>query len=359
VEDTSRLLDIKLKAANYEIDHLSNDFKVLSEQELTLKELNQQKDELIARLRRELQELQEKDRLTDRQLVTVCDQNKELSDTLQETNNALEGLQNELFALKAKLRPDHRSNNQLDAEEGKDPTSLPLIESRKHTSSSQSGRLDAEPDEASQSYSAEGYQNNVEKKSRETRSSQSDQSDDGIGLKGLRKRSKKKKKSGEQVDELVLPSINHQNRLGAGSVVSSIEESDCSGDEGKRKKKVSKSAPRSSGGAASARGASAAYLLSHPVVDERQGQHRRLLEQREKSGGCSQCGKKIRGDPKKLPSSLKNIMIDGGAGPGGEPSHPPPADSSPGGSSVISEAFFAGPESLFTPCLHSSSPLIS
>jgi hypothetical protein len=339
VEDTSRLLEMKLKAANYEIDHLSADHKELTQQELHLKDMNQQKDVLIADLRRELQDLQERDQQTGRHLNDVCERNKELSETLQETSQALELLQNELFALKATLR-DAPNNNQTDAEEEEQKEQrgvLPLIQSPP----SRGSDLEAEPDEASQSYSADGYRNNVEKKSRETRSSQSDSENDGIGLKGLRTRIKKKKKKQEQPSDLILPSIN-QRRLGSDSVNSLIEASDCSGDEEKRKKR---SAPRSSG-AGSARSASAAYQLSHPVIDERQRQHRRLLEQREKSGGCSQCGKKIKGDPKKLPSSLKNIIVDGAGGGGSSQ-----ADSSPGGSSVISEAFFAGPH-LSPPLLH-------
>lgn len=340
---------MKLKAANYEIEHLTTDYREMSQREAVLVDEGRQKDEIIQKLRKELEILQHRDAEAEHQISELTDQNNALSDTLKETNNALETLQNELYELRAKLK-NAPNNNDLDAEEEKEKEHLfPAVQARTRSQPSSRG-ADDEPDEASQSYSAEGYANNVRKKAKHPGTpgtpengyySDSDgdtklkRNKGDVGVKGLRAKSKKKK---DHSTDSILPMIN-QKRGGSESVISSlsVEEKDYSDDDDRKKRKHLKSRSQLDSARDSA---SVAYKIAQPLADERHTKQQKLIFERQISGGCTQCGKKIKGEPKRLPSSLKNLVVDG-IDSSSQVSAPKSKDSCQS-HSVISEAFFAG-----------------
>jgi hypothetical protein len=386
VEDKARLLELKLKAANYEIEQMTGDYRRMSEQEASLVTENKEKTVVIAELQRELQELREKEQEQQQQMSSLNGRNKELLETLSETNEALEGLQSELFEMKAKLRNNNQREERDEEREreeskGSRGSRLPDISSphrQSHRTHHTHEDEEEGPDEASQSYSADGYQKHLPR----DHQSDSDGGEKPIGVKGLRAKSKKKKEKKKLLaGDLVLPSITQQKRGaaaggggGEGSVVSALSFESSDGDEEKKKRKGLRSS-RSQSDAISARGSAGvaagaasvvAYRVSQPLVDERQARQQRLTEQRQKAGGCSQCGKKIKGEVKMLPSSLKNLIVAGqpqgqgqgqGAGQGNQTAARESTSSpSHGHGSVISEAFFAG---LFPSFHHLSSSHLS
>lgn len=193
----------------------------MTQREAELQDQGKQKDATIELLKKELESLQQKDYEKKNEVNELSDRNKELSDTLTETNQALETLQHELYELRAKLK-NAPNNNDIDAveEEVKREKLFPDVQPRTHSQPSTRGGVDFgddgdEPDEASHSYSAEGYQRNVRKKKSkhhrdshasnppssgnsypsdsDTDQNPSKRNQGDIGVKGLREKSKKKK----------------------------------------------------------------------------------------------------------------------------------------------------------------------
>ena len=278
-----------------------HDYNELTQQEQQLKEIIQQKDQEIKLLQKEINELREREKNYLYEINYLKERNKEMSGTLFETNQSLEVLQNELKNLKLTIKSsgNQNKNNNNHERKGDDDNDDDVIDDFQTD----------QPDEASRTYSGDGKNDNNNKKHiKKERSVTYEISDgeegdrdihnrgDGTGVKGIRKRIQKKKKKDPKEEKMTLPNIhqrvnssNHEEKDGSGSILSNLTDEKNSIIKSSQTRKVS----------------------TANEFDERQQQHQRLLELRLKSGGCTFCGKKIKGEPKRLPSSLKNLIIDG------------------------------------------------